>query len=491
MPIRVPTTVSDKPSLFKTLFTFNDDDLTTIKNYLVGGASLGAGVGLITSYANYLNRLKKRENEDDDDTLYVYKKASAVSDSYLATPIALAGGVVSTLGTYALVKKLYTKLRLREAQADLDRAQHAFIDASGYEKVDKKKLKNKPSTEESPVKVASTIPGRNISFSEGVLSTPVLVPLLAALGSGIIATKVLDKQFPAQVKKVKSPKRIEVIEKPEEDQEEYEKQASAEAIADDGVEHLIRTVLLTKSATSDLSNLVAITAAGELDDFEKLASIIGFTDALNSVKGASERDTEPFNEHVAICTLAKKASVKEQVAMLAAAEFAEMQSNMFKQAAALDEHTKDCLYKAACCFGRATRYELSYNYGLRPVSDEELTKKAYTLEDFGDITSGHLMGKLLRTAAVRKATEDGDDMSENNAQSQNAAESPEESEDKVETGDFSTASDTSGEEANIQDADSPSRRKRKEKIKFVSNTKSRRGFLSKIDADVIDQILAP
>jgi hypothetical protein len=485
MSIRV-LSETEKPSLLGSLFSFNDNDLATIKKYLVGGASLGAGVGLITSYANYLNRLKKRENEDDDDTLYVYKKASAESDSYLATPLAIAGGTVSTLATYALVKKLYTKMRLKAAQEDLDRAQHAFLDASGYETTTKKP-KNKPTAEEAPVKVASTIKGRSLTGTEAILSTPVLVPLLSAIGAGIVTTKVLDKQFPSQVKKVKGPRRIEVIEKPEDDQEEYEKQASAEDMEVDGIEHLIRTVLLTKNATSDLSNLVAATAVGGLDDFEKLASVVGFVDALNSVKGASNLDTDPLCEHVAICTLAKKASIREQVAMLAAAEFAEMQSSAYKQAAALDDYSADCLYKAACCFGRATRYELSYELGLRPDAETEMSKKASTLDGLTDFATGTMMSRALKLQAIKQLV--GSD--EKDPSSSEATETPEEAEDKVEAGDFSDSTDTSGQEAGIHDADSPSRRKKKDKVKFISNTKSRRGFLSKIDSDVIDQILAP
>lgn len=485
MSIRV-LSETEKPSLLGSLFSFNDNDLATIKKYLVGGASLGAGVGLITSYANYLNRLKKRENEEDDDTLYVYKKASAESDSYLATPLAIAGGTVSTLATYALVKKLYTKMRLKAAQDDLDRAQHAFLDASGYESTTKKP-KNKPTAEEAPVKVASTISGRSLTGTEALLSTPVLVPLLSAIGAGIVTTKVLDKQFPSQVKKVKGPRRIEVIEKPEDDQEEYEKQASAEDMEVDGIEHLIRTVLLTKNATSDLSNLVAATAAGGLDDFEKLASVVGFVDALNSVKGASNLDTDPLCEHVAICTLAKKASIREQVAMLAASEFAEMQSSAYKQAAALDDYSADCLYKAACCFGRATRYELSYELGLRPDSEAEMSKQASTLDGLTDLATGTMMSRALKLQAIKQLV--GSD--EKDPASTESTETPEEADDKVEAGDFSDSTDTSGQEAGIQDADSPSRRKKKDKVKFISNTKSRRGFLSKIDSDVIDQILAP
>lgn len=488
MEIRVPTKKQTN-SLIGSLFNFSDDDVVTIKKYLLGGASLGAGAGLLASYMNYLNRLKRNEAEDDDDTLYVYKNASSVApreDAYMATPVALAGGALSALASYALIKKIYTKLRLKAAQEDLDNAQHAFINASGYETADKPKLKNKPTSEESPVKVATFVPGRNITSTEALLSTPVLLPMLSALGAGIVAYKMLDKQFPAEIKKVKRPKRIEVIEKPDEDQEEYEKKASADSIEADGIEYLIRNTLLTKAATSDLSNLVAAVASGELDAFEKAAECMGFCEALDTVKGAAERDITPLEEHLAICTLAKKASINTQVAILAAAEFADTNTSAFASAAALDPDQQDCLYKASCCMGRAMRYELSSDLGLDAIPDKELTKTAATLDDVSDLSTGHLMGKMLQVMAKKKLMEDSDNESKDDEDAEDDANSGE-----VESGDFSTASDTSGEELGIDDPDSPSRRKKKDKVKFISNTKSRRGFLAKIDADVIDKILEP
>lgn len=445
---------------------FSEADLDTIRKYLIGGASAGVGLGLITSYVNYLNRLNKRKEEEDDNTLYVYKKASdessasTQSDSYLATPVAITGGLLTGLSSYYLIRKLYTALKVKQAQKELDEAQHAFLDASGYEKADAEK-----ETEKS---ASSTRP---ISPGELLLSVPVLLPALTATGTAILAYNMLDKEFPVAIKKPKAPKRVEVIEKPDNDQEEYEKQASLQDMKADGIECLVRMALLTKSATSDLANLVAAAATGELSAFEKAAEVIGFINALDTVKGAASRQVDPLAEHIAICTLSKKASLQTDVGLLAAAEFADTQHNAFVAAAALDDHTKECLSKAACCFGRAMRYELSEELGIKPAKSG-IDKNA-SLAAASDYITDTAMSRLLEKVTEHPKTES------------------EEDDDEVRDDSSDDSTDTSGEEANIEDPDSPSRRKKHNKVKFVSSTKSRRGFLSKIDPDIVDKILTP
>ena len=125
---------------------FSDADWDTIRKYLIGGASGGLGIGLLTSYFNYLNQLnKKKDEEDDDDTLYVYKKEASASDedepesSYWTTPTAMVGGGLAAIGSYLLVRKIYTALKLKKAQEELDEAQHAFLNALGYETAEQEK----------------------------------------------------------------------------------------------------------------------------------------------------------------------------------------------------------------------------------------------------------------------------------------------------------------------------------------------------------------
>lgn len=463
---------------------FGPNDSDTIRKWLLGGVGAGAGLGLLTSFVNYLNGLNKKKEDDDDDTLYVYKKASA-DNSYLATPTAIVGGIGSGLLSYALIRKLYTQFKLKEAQAELDRAQKAFINSSGYEVSDKKKKDKKDKKEKMDKKASDG--GRGFTQGEVLLSLPVLLPSLLALGAGVTAYKFMDNKFPINVKKPKAPKRIEVIEKPDDDQEEYEKSASAEDREADACEYLIRMALLTKSANSDLANLVAATASGEFDEFEKTANAIGFIEALDTVKGAAHRDIDPFAEHVAISLLAKNAAFKNQVGLLAAGEFAESQKHAYLQACHADENTQDCLYKIAGCLGRAIRYELSEDLGVKPPRN--LEKQAASIDAVGDMALSAASSKLLRMMMVNKAInnksndDDEDNSDESDANDDSTAE--------LEEGSSSTATDTSGEESDIKMPNSPSRRKKKDKVKFISNTKSRRGFLANIEPDVIDKILTP
>lgn len=448
---------------------FSDADWDTIRKYLIGGASGGLGIGLLTSYFNYLSQLDKKKDEEDDDTLYVYKKEASASDedetesSYWTTPTAMVGGGLAAIGSYLLVRKIYTALKLKKAQEELDEAQHAFLNASGYETAEQEK--------------SAASGTRPISFGETLISAPVLVPALTATGAAILAYKLLDKEFPIAIKKPKRPKRIEVIEKPDEDQEEYEKQASASDMLSDGIEYLMRMTLLTKSATSDLANLVAAAATGELPAFEKAAKEIGFINALDTVKGAASRAVDPLNEHLAICTLAKKASLKHQVGVLAAIEFAENQSSTYKAAATLDEDTKDTLCKASCCLGRAIRYELSEELGIKPPTSDNLEKQATSvIPGIDEYLLDAAMSELLNRATHHGSDEDSEEDDESN---------------EVEDDSSDDSTDTSGEEADIENPNSPSRRKKKDKVKFISSAKSRRGFLSKLDPDVVDKILTP
>lgn len=413
-----------------------DKDL--ISNYLLGGAATGGSIALATALVNYLRHLKNDadESDDDDDTIKIYKQAPQEKVAMtLGGPLAITGGVVSAAGTYALVNKLYEMLRKKQAQKKLDEAQNIFLESQGYKKVDKKKKKDDDA--DTTEKSAS---GKGMSTSELGVSIPLALPLLMALGSGVVAHKLLNKSFPIKKREVQAPKRIEIVDAPEEEEEKLDKAAG---ITDtDGFEFLLRTINMTKAASSDISNLIATTADGRLKDFKNTADILGFADALDTVKGASNAvEAGPLTEQMAISCLAKSASVGEQTKLLAAAEFAELYPVFFKTAANLSEKKKNALYKIACILGHAIRSEIAENAGIKPAP---MAKKA----DIG----GALFESFL-------------DIPEEQELSSN------------------DSTETSQEEAGL---------KKKKKSKFVYSSK--RGFrmAKKLqDDDVIDKILSP
>ena len=417
-----------------------DKDL--VSNYLLGGAATGGGLALATALINYLKHLKdtKDESEDDDDTIKIYKQEPQEKVAMtLGGPLALTGGVVSAAGTYALVNKLYEMFRKNQAQKKLDEAQNIFLETQGYKKVDKKKKKEDKASEEEE-ETEKSASGKPMSASELGISIPLALPLLMALGSGVVAHKLLNKSFPVKKKEVTGPKRIEIVDAPEEEEEELlDKEACIKDT--DGFEFLLRTVDMAKSASSDVSNLIAITADGRLKDFRKAASTIGYADALDTVKGASKAIcADPLTEQLAISCIAKSAAIGEQTKLLAAAEFASLYPSFYKAAANLSDKKQNALYKIACILGHAIRSEIAEGAGIIPGT---LTKKA-------DVGSA-LFESLLEIP-------EDDENSSNDS------------------------TETSQEEAGIK----------KKKKKFVYSSK--RGFrLAKKlqDDDIIDKILSP
>lgn len=412
-----------------------DKDL--VSNYLLGGAATGGGLALATALVNYLKHLKdeKDKSEDDDDTIKIYKAPQEKVAMTLGGPLALTGGLVSAAGTYAIVNKLYELLRKQRAQEKLDEAQNIFLESQGYKKLDKKEKKESEETEKS----AS---GKSMSMSELGISIPLALPLIMALGSGVVAHKLLNKSFPIKKREVQAPKRIEIVDAPKEDEEENLLDKEAGINDTDGFEMLLRTVDMAKSASSDVSNLIATTADGRLKDFKKAASAIGFADALDTIKGASRAVVaEPLREQLAISCIAKSASVGEQTKLLAAAEFAHLYPSFFKAASRLDARKQNALYKIACIFGHAVRSEIAESAGITPGV---MTKKA----DIG--------------AALFESILDipGEDSSSNDS------------------------TDTSQEETGIK--------KKNKKKKFVYSSRGGFRLAKKLqDDDIIDKILAP
>lgn len=422
------------------LLSQRDKDL--VSNYLLGGAATGGGLALATALVNYLKHLKDEQSSDqDDDTIRIYKeKPQEKVAMTLGGPLALAGGVVSAAGTYALVNKLYEMYRKKKAQEELDAAQDIFLGIQGYKKLKDKEDSEEESSEEKSASIKQAGDGKGMSASELGISIPLALPLLMALGSGVVAHKMLNKSFPIKKKTVQAPKRIEIVDAPAEETKTEEDLLKDAGVTDnDGYELLVRTISMSKSATSDIKNMLATIGDGRLKDFKKAASMLGFDGALDTIKGASANiSMEPLREQLAISCLTKSASVGEQSKLLAAAEFADIYPNFFKMAASLNEVKQEALYKIACLFGHAIRSEIAEQAGVTPG---KLTKKA----ELG----GSVLEEMMDTPD-----------SEN---------------------DSNQSTETSQEEAGV-----------KKKRKFVYNSKKGFSLAKKLqDDDIIDKILSP
>ena len=323
-----------------------------IKNYLIGGAALGGSGALLTSLVNYINTLKQQvpsdKEKEDDDTLYLNVNKSANESSgatdLAAGGVALTGGLLSTLGTYALVRKLYQNIKRKQLQEELDQAQQSFLtDAQ----------------QEADVKNAAV--GEPMNLAELAWSAPTAFTLLSAIAAGALTNKALDKTFP-RVKKPKdsAPKRIVIRKNPKEEEEDEEEKVASVEQTDDALEFLMHLCMGSKSASqSDLVDIVYATAQGRGPELISNILEYGFDSAMDTIKGASEIDITPVQKQCAISYCVKNAALNPIVTLLAAAEYNDMAPKFTKIASLQNEDCLETLVKIAGTIGALNRAEMS------------------------------------------------------------------------------------------------------------------------------------
>ena len=373
-----------------------------IKNYLIGGAAIGGSGALLTSLINYINTLKQQVPSDtgkeDDDTLYLNVGKNANERSSLsdvgAGGVALTGGLLSTLGTYALVRKLYQNIKRKQLQEELDQAQQSFIENAQQEAQTKNAASAAPA-------------GKPMSLAEFGWSAPTAFALLSAIAAGALTNKALDKTFP-RVKKPKdtSPKRIVIRKSPKEDEEEkmaYDKVASAEQ-ADDGLEFLMHLCMGSKSASqSELVDIVHAVAQGRGPDLTNHMLEYGFDSAMDTIKGASEIDITPVRKQFAISYCAKSAALNPVVSLLAAAEYNDMAPKFTKIASLQNEECLDTLLKIAGTIGALNRFEMAGK-----LADEFATSK-----EANDMSLEEILALVNKMKGQGEHTSEEDDIEQN------------------------------------------------------------------------------
>lgn len=346
-----------------------------IKNYILGGAALGGSGALLSSLINYINTLKAQtgedENKEDDDTLYLNVGKQAGESSGLADfasgGAAITGGILSALGSYALVRKIYQTIKRKQLQEQLDKAQQEFIGSAEEEAMEAQK------------KAAD---GEAMGIGELSYSAPIAFSLLSAIAAGALTNAALNKSFP-RIKKPSNaaPKRI-VVRKKKEDEEEsdeeknaYEKVAAAQQY-DDATEFLVHLCMGSKSASkSDLVDIVHAVAQGRGSEFTTNMLELGFDSAMNTVKGASEISISPQQKQFAIGYCVKSAALSPVIQLLAAVEYNDMAPRFTKIASLQNEECQETLVKVAGLIGSWNRMDVLKNNNIKFV----VTKQASSL----------------------------------------------------------------------------------------------------------------
>lgn len=373
----------------------NDEDWALVTKYALAGASLGGGAALLTSLVNYVNEMNRRHKEEssdaDDSTLYirvkptvkqaaVEKEFSTDRNILVSGPLAITAGSLAAMGSWALINSLYKQMLLDSAQEELDESQNQFLNVSGFERVKKANDENKADSNRSD----------SMGLGSNVLSFLLSVPGLFAIASGVVAYNALNKYFPEKKVPVTSPKKIKIVTSDNhlagdtvgpdynKQQDAINKTASYTE-SSDGVEFMIRSIITSNMPDSNISNIVSDVASFGNKGFEKIAAAIGFDNALCAVKGQDTHQRDTLAEQLAITHIAKSASIGSQIAITAAAEFAERFPTIFTTAAALPDDHKEFFEKVACILGKATRtFIISKELN---IPDEVIEKHASMITD--------------------------------------------------------------------------------------------------------------
>ena len=307
------------------------EDTALIKHYLLGGAAIGGGAAAITSLLNHMKDIRASESydKDEDDSTLKLKLRTVPPPAMpkmasVRGGVAIVGGTLAAAGAYHLVRSLYQKYKEREAQQELDNAHTGFVDV-----LDQKA--------EQPTKHA-TVPGKPMSMGEHLTSTPVAALLMAMLASGAISYHALKRTFPETKPAARiGPKRVVVEREPMKPQpaETQEPEAATPAMDSSAKYASVTRFLLDTvchvSPNSQTADLVNAVAAGRFEELDQLAKTAGVEAIYDVVKNASAPDSEELR-HAACGFLARHPFYEPVVAVMAAAEFAEIAPTCFKAA---------------------------------------------------------------------------------------------------------------------------------------------------------------
>lgn len=272
-------------------------DWELVKNYLLGGASLGAGAAGVTALVNHLNDINSRKDDDADTLKLVVRgkpkqvknaapavhagapassNGTAPSGSMLRAPLAIVGGLLATGGGYALVHHLYQQFKKRELEQKLHDAQNQYVDVLDNEAGDKNAMVDR----------------KGLSRGEMLSAIPLTTALLIALGSGTVANQALRKAFPPAKPGIQSlPQRVVV--KREAAPDDDDEKMAADAVTS--------AVLGFNTRNNDVEDMIAAASMGRLKEMRNLAADFGVSMMLDAVKGAA-RESLGFTH----CKIASK-----------------------------------------------------------------------------------------------------------------------------------------------------------------------------------------
>jgi hypothetical protein len=332
-----------------------DVDKQMLIKFLLGGAAIGGSAAVGTSLLNHLGQMSQeglRKKQLDDDTITVYlnrkkdkektnsKYASEMEkEAFMTGGAGVATGVLSTLGSYALVRQMYQEMKKRRMQKMLDEAQVGFADTSMEEADAALKQANQG--------------GRPFGPGDLLTSSPVAAALLTMIGTGALSNSYLNKTFPA-VRSAKPSKPRRIVVKYKDEEQEEEKTASFSE--NDGFENMVRLVLagMHDKSASDLANIVYACAEGRADEVVD-STEFGIEPALDLIKGASTNEITSEALTAGIALAVRHPGLEHTVKTLACSEWNELSPSSIKLASSLTKDASSTLEAMMCMLGAASR----------------------------------------------------------------------------------------------------------------------------------------
>jgi len=292
-------------------------DWPTVLKLMGGGALLGGGTAAGATLVNYLSNLnqkakRKADTARDDDILYLNLPAKRASDANSSATLGF-GGIGSLLGAvlaYKAVRGVYGNMRRKQLQKELDAAQNTYLGGlSQSAQMDK-------------------------SAANRLVGGAYVAGLLTILGSAIMANKVLQKQFPVNTPRNPHQPRKIVVRTIRGDG--VDKDVPEGGATPDAVENMTRLNLGNpKSASWGLTDLVAAVAQGRGQEFKQNVSQVGIDNALDLIKGASDNETSPIANNLAISWIAHDPLVSNAIQPYLAAQILDDSPTFAKAASVL------------------------------------------------------------------------------------------------------------------------------------------------------------
>lgn len=332
---------------------FGQTDRELITRFLIGGGALGLSTGTAVALANHFKQLsdeKDKQRRLDDDVLTIKVRRPRQAQEHekyamLSGGVALGGGVLAGMGSYALVQRAYQQLKKKRLKRMLDEAQVAFADSVARE------------SEKSASR-------RPMAPSDFLASTPAAAAIMLMLGSGALANSYLNRTFPVS-KDVRPTKPRKVVLKYIDDDEPGQEK-TAFLNEDNAFEHLVKMAVAMakdRGLESDLSNIVGMFEQGRGQEVAE-AILDGGSNGLDLIKGASSiQESNSLNTQIAVARAVRDPAVGPTVKLLASAEFADMAPIVTKMAAELDEDLQDALQlyiEGVATSTRVTEKQASY-----------------------------------------------------------------------------------------------------------------------------------